>query len=279
MNILNPKCPICGSENKTGLIEERDSNLFACGNCRHTFTVPAHAAESEYIDSYFSESHKNWFANPDYRLFRFIYKKLAGIYREKPFSLLDVGCGKGDFLKYMVKKNIPCELSGVDLLENTSPGIKFINADFLSLDLTKKFDVVICLHVIEHFEDPTVFMKKIGSILEKGGLLFIATIDNESLIYEIARFLNVIKSRQAYRRLYYSHHLQHFSHLSLKKLLNLQGYTELEHMGYNYPLKSLDIPGRNFLEKKFHFFFVLCIFILSSIFRRRIAQVILAQKG
>jgi len=270
------KCPTCHS--KDNLIEEKDLNLFVCHYCNHTFTLLANFNKKDYNDHYFFEEHKNWFKNPDYHLFEFIYKKLVNIYKKKSFRLFDVGCGRGEFLKYMLRKNISCEPWGVDLSDINFKGIKFINANFLSLDLAEKFDVVVCLHVIEHVEDPILFIKKIGNVLKEGGFLFIATVDNESLIYRIARFLNCIGIRKAYRRLYYDHHLQHFSYFSLKKLLDLGGYRELERQDYNYSWKSLDIHGENFFKNKFYFFSVLFIFSLSSIFRCRIAQLILAQK-
>ena len=51
----------------------------------------------EYTPEYYEETHRNWFANPNFALFRWIEHQLPAEIR----SVLDVGCGRGDFLKFL----------------------------------------------------------------------------------------------------------------------------------------------------------------------------------
>jgi SAM-dependent methyltransferase len=76
---------------------------------------------------------------------------------QKPYSLLDVGCGNGTWLKTALEFGIP-EVFGVDGVEVTSEELH-VDRDLIKIqdlrkpwDLNKKFDVVICLEVAEHLD-------------------------------------------------------------------------------------------------------------------------------
>lgn len=65
-------------------------------------------------------------------------------------SLLDVGCGRGDFYKYLKKRRWPVKYTGVDLLpefiakaRKLYPEAKFIEKDFLQWQASNQYDYVI----------------------------------------------------------------------------------------------------------------------------------------
>ena len=78
---------------------------------------------------------------------------------EMPKSFLDIGCGPGHFSNEIKRlgKNSVC-VTAIDISKQAKkfiePNINFIQYDLrMHLDLSKKFDVVLCLEVIEHIEE------------------------------------------------------------------------------------------------------------------------------
>lgn len=260
---MTVQCPICHDSSKTILRESRLS-LYKCNSCLHTFTVIPKEKQEKYDDDYFLKVHKNWFNNPNYRLFNFIYKELLKLLGNEQIQLLDVGCGKGDFLKYIAARNSTAKLSGIDLTYNQHPRIHFIRGDFLEEKIEIKFNAICNLAVIEHVDNPHLFVQKLNSLLQPGGFLFISTINSNSLIYRIARLLKKVGIRVAHDRLYSVHHLQHYTNQSLKKLMEMNGFDLLLQKNHNYPIKALDVPESNFLIEKFYKFVVWLVFLLSS---------------
>ncbi|MDD1777247.1 MAG: class I SAM-dependent methyltransferase [Candidatus Helarchaeota archaeon] len=89
---------------------------------------------------------------------RFRRKKILNWIKKYSFgSLLDVGCGNGEFLSD-VQKILPSKkLIGVDVSEviicanrNMFPKMDFYLYDLDTEDLSEQFDIVVCMEVIEH---------------------------------------------------------------------------------------------------------------------------------
>lgn len=97
-------------------------------------------------------------------------------------NVLEAGCGSG-FGTYRLAdyaKNI----IGIDVDEFSlnkakekfkKPNLSFILGDITSLGLSRKFDVIISLQVIEHIEEDLFFVEKLQSMLETNGLLILST--------------------------------------------------------------------------------------------------------
>lgn len=269
------QCPVCHGDNS--ILVERRMYLYKCDQCLHTFTVlPTKGAE--YTDDYYEKTHKDWFDNPDYRLFDFIHKETLRILVGEQVRLLDVGCGKGDFLKYVAADNSTAELSGIDLTYNEHPRIHFMKGDFLEHDLETKFNVVCSLAVIEHVNDPNSFVAKLHKILRPGGLGFIMTVNNNSLIYRVTRLLNRMGVRTAHDRLYSFHHVQHFTNKSLRILVEKNGFDVLLLKNYNNPLKATDVPADNIIVRGIYKLAVLLLFGLSFPFGAGVLQIVVCKK-
>lgn len=270
------ECPICHNSSKTILKESRLS-LYRCNSCLHTFTAIPKEKE-KYNDDYFLKAHKNWFDNPNYRLFDFVYKKLLELLSNEQIQLLDVGCGKGDFLKYIAAKNSTAKLFGIDLTYNQHARIHFIKGDFLKEKIETKFNVICNLAVIEHVDNPHLFVQKLNKLLQFGKFLFITTINSNSLIYRIAGLLNKVGIHTAHDRLYSFHHLQHYTNQSLKTLMQMDGFDVLLQKNHNYPMKAVDVPESNFLIEKMYKLLVWLIFLLSVPFKWGMLQTIVCRK-
>lgn len=265
MSHAKVRCHVCQNDEAIVLKDNRIS-LYECKDCSHYFTEIPYEKKEQYNDDYFLETHKNWFNNPDYRFYNFAYATIQGLVDKKCFKLIDIGCGKGDFLKYLRKINPDIELYGIDLIDNRHAGINFIKGDILSNSVECKFDAICSLQVIEHIDKPNLFIEKIKEVLLPQGVMFIVTINNNSLLYRIARFLDKIGVHLAYNRLYSCHHLGHYTNRSLKTLMELNGFEVIKQKNHNYPLSAVDIPERYFIKKRIHLFAVGIIFYLSSLF-------------
>lgn len=274
---MKPPCPICRSS-KT-IKEENRLNIYKCNSCSHVFTAIQKEKQEKYNEAYFLETHKGWFNNQDYKLFDFIYTKSLKLLKGKQIKLLDVGCGKGDFLKYVREKNPAAKLFGIDLISNKYPRIHFIKGDFLEKKIKSKFNIITNIAVIEHVDNPHLFVRKLNNLLEPGGFLFIMTINNNSLMYLISRFLNKLGIHMAYNRVYSHHHLQHYTNQSIKKLMEMNGFKVSLQKNHNRPMKAVDVPGNNFLIQKIYKSLVWTIFLLSGVFGSGIDQIIVCKKS
>lgn len=130
---------------------------------------------------------------------------------EKNRKILDVGYGRGFFLKSIEEKEL--KLYGIDFcdgaIESASKIIK--NAKLFTGDIhqtnfkDKEFDYITCLGVIEHLIEPSKGVKEIVRILKDDGTV-IFTIPNsyyasinltkQKIFYNVAKLLNSLRLRK-----------------------------------------------------------------------------------
>ena len=187
-------CGICeGSAIKKHLVgqdhnsTEEFFNIAECKNCGYRFTSPR--PKEKFIGKYYQSknyishnSTKKGLINKIYHIVRKyqFYNKSQLIKKYSRTSgkkILDIGCGTGDFLKYMQNKK--WEIDGIEKNEGARKiAIKKnnirINSDLLSLKEKDKYDVVTMWHVLEHIYYPQSYIKKIYKILKKDGVIIIA---------------------------------------------------------------------------------------------------------
>lgn len=126
-----------------------------------------------YIDVIYDEKAKP-LTNYPQKLTAYLIKTLNIKTNSK---LLDVGCGRGDFLNGFIKSG--CDGYGVDF---TSTAEKYCpNAKLYQADIEKNgmpfednyFDVIFSKSVIEHFYDPDKLIKECKRCLKPGGLIIV----------------------------------------------------------------------------------------------------------
>lgn len=111
--------------------------------------------------------------------FRNIFKKrydIAKRFVTKPGKVLDIGTSTGVMLD--IFKGSGWETWGVEPSESSEiasqKGHKIKKAFFEKVTLPKGyFDLVIANHTLEHMDDPGLVLKKIYSLLKKGGIIYI----------------------------------------------------------------------------------------------------------
>jgi hypothetical protein len=100
------------------------------------------------------------------------YKKVLEIIRKfnNCESIIDIGCANTEILKDLSIKEKTC-LDINKLPENE--GIRTIKCDFYKWVPDKKYDIVMCLQVLEHLDDPDTFARK---LLDLGNKLVIISL-------------------------------------------------------------------------------------------------------
>ena len=269
------KCTIC--ENPGVILQDKRMDLYYCNKCDHCFTN-AEEDPNLYHEMYFSEERQNWFKHQDFDLYETVYQNVISLV-PPPMKILDIGCGNGNFLKFLKKKEKHMELHGIDLSENSYPGIKFIKADYNSFDIKEKFDVITSFMVIEHIKDVHAFIKKIiSNSNDRSVWLIINTINNHSIIYVLARILSKFGFRVAHDRLYSKHHLNHFTNKSLRTLVEKNGYEVIKHWNHNYTMKKVDVPKGSPLMQKLYRFGVFIMFRISDVIGNGHSQTLICKK-
>lgn len=122
-------------------------------------------------------------------------KKLIKEYKNSEGKeLLDVGCGTGKHLEYL-KEEFNCtgsDLNGemLDVAKENISGVTFIQADMITLDLNKKFDVIISLFSsighVKTYDNLEKTLQNFSKQLKKGGVVIIEPWLTKS-IYEAGR--------------------------------------------------------------------------------------------
>jgi len=208
ITLRNENCPICQSDNrlllgKPGRIsdvfknhDEIDQvNIVRCLGCTGKYIHPM---------MYFSEAFGKKLYSLDYfnsngsledaknigekvRIMAEV-KKLSGDTSGK--TMLDIGCGTGEFLK--AAADVGFAVTGVDVDSTTT---EYVAKKYGFHTLTGllgsetfppcSFDVVVLSHVIEHLQRPGNLLAVIHNILKPNGLFVMCTPNSDSLVEDI----------------------------------------------------------------------------------------------
>lgn len=198
IEILNA-CPLCDSHQKKLFLEGEDYFLtrekFAideCRTCGFHFTNPRPTLQSsgKYYHSVNYLSHgtgKRGIVPTLYGIARYftLHSKYKIVKRYTTGnSILDIGCGTGEFLNFCQKKGLKC--SGVEPTDKArnyavlTYGLD-IKADFLNdIESTSRFDCITLWHVLEHIHRLDETLLKLTMLLNPDGVLIVALPNNSS---------------------------------------------------------------------------------------------------
>lgn len=114
-------------------------------------------------------------------------KNLRKLFGDKAINIYDAGSGYGQYSYFMSKKLNPSSIYSVDVKEDWIKDSeeffrsrKIENIDFVVEDLTQidhhnKFDLIVCVDVMEHIEDDVKVFRNYFNALKDGGYLLINT--------------------------------------------------------------------------------------------------------
>jgi len=229
------KCPICNSEKlhvfmelKDYSISKEDFTIKKCDSCGFKITSPQ-PSESELPSYYKSEDYVSH-NDSNKGVINYIYQKvksitlkqkerlLTGLKTEK--TILDIGCGTGDFLKYLSDNN--WDVRGLEPDEGARklslqklPG-KIFPIESFNTQKESSFGIITMWHVLEHVSEINEYMIQLNKLLKQDGRLIIALPNPDSKDAEIYK-----EHWAAYD---VPRHLYHFSKTNIVDLAKKHGF-------------------------------------------------------
>jgi len=252
ISLRDENCPICGSSSrlllgKPGKISDVFKNyseigevsVVRCLDCSGTYIHPMVYFSREFRKKLYNldywnsdgalEDSKNIGEKNDIMA---AVKKLSGDTRSK--TMLDIGCGTGEFLK--AGADAAFNVTGIDVDSTTT---EYVAKKYGFPTLTGllgpetfpqySFDVVVLSHVIEHLQKPTELLGIIYSILKPNGLFVMCTPNCDSLMEDIhnayGRF-RYDRSKSYYLAPFLTpYHIIGFNVKSARRILEHSGFT------------------------------------------------------
>ena len=228
-------CPACGSSSYDLRFHKSDFQYVQCVECETLFVNPRPTYENLmqiYTDS---PSTKFWveeFFLPMAEARREkIFKPRAQYITEK-FTRLrtgvigDIGAGFGIFPEELKKiwpdANMFAIEPSVDMANICrSKGLVVIESTMEDVDpQSHTFDLLTAFELFEHLHDPSIFARKVSSLLKAGGYLYLTTLNG--LGFDIQLLWERSKSVTP------PHHLNFFNPRSIRLLLERMGFTLIE---------------------------------------------------
>ena len=113
----------------------------------------------------------------------------------KNLNILDIGCGGGLLSEPMNK--LGATVTGIDASKTNiniakihskknKLKINYICASPENLKISKKFDIILNMEIVEHVEDVNYFINKSSQFLKKNGLMYVATLNKTLKSYLFA---------------------------------------------------------------------------------------------
>jgi|APSaa5957512535_1039671.scaffolds.fasta_scaffold01894_6 2-polyprenyl-3-methyl-5-hydroxy-6-metoxy-1,4-benzoquinol methylase len=254
------QCPICNSKGSVIYTNAKDSffgykgkwDYFKCNRCNSLWldkSVNLEDVESSYKGYYTSSTPKlsakgsllNKIKRKAFLMHNYFFKfakERDSILSDLVFlttcenldkSVLDIGCGNGNFLKFI--NSLSVKAYGIEP-DSASRKVATKNSNCkVCSDTTQlnklKFDTIVMNNVIEHIADPIDFLIKLRPLLKKGGSVVIRTPNANSRLH---KYFN-----KFWRGLEPPRHLVIFNRESLINAFDKSGYNVLRSYTHDKP--------------------------------------------
>lgn len=199
MNEKLSYCPLCNTSGERLFLEGMDYfltgerfDIVSCTSCGFRYTNPRPTADSSgryYLtEDYISHDASIKGIIPAlYGIARHftLRSKFGIVKRHSPGkSILDIGCGTGEFLDYCQKNGMKCE--GVEPSEKARSFAVTrykldVKSDFLEgIEASIRYDCITLWHVLEHVYRLDETLEKMTRLLNDGGALLLALPNSDS---------------------------------------------------------------------------------------------------
>lgn len=229
-------CPICCSSETSSVINRKnvpvhqnliysdkissikakkgDLSLLVCNVCGFIFNSTFDISKLNYGNNYDNTQE----LSPSFALYmNELSKNLLINENVKNCTIIEIGCGKGSFLKKLIDNEygnigIGYDPSYVGNSEILNGRIKFFKEFYDEYSPQFQADVIVCRHVIEHIPEPIKMLKQIRKLLKPSTKIFFETpsvnwILENKIIYD-----------------FFYEHCSYFSPSSLKTAFEISGF-------------------------------------------------------
>lgn len=227
-------CDFCGSKDLEYIYRPirtiRDSSVHICNNCGLVQTIygPHTRDRSPRISGDADWGNVRWCKS--FRLDD-ISSKIKKFLENKPSpNVLDIGCSRGDFLRWIESEYPEANVMGVEPDERLASSydsklmkkIVFQRFEFVDFRL-KKFDFIYCVQTLEHAASAKEMLTKITDLLSDDGVAFI----------EVPN-LNVLSHENSIEEFFIDKHSYHFTESNLLPFLEEIGLNVIDsHAAYD----------------------------------------------
>jgi SAM-dependent methyltransferase len=198
-----------------------DLRLGFCQECGHIFNLAFSPELMEYTQAYENSLH---FSSRFQSYAESLAARLIGRYDLHNKDVIDIGCGKGDFLAMLCERGqnrgVGFDPSYVpDNMDPTAAGRMTIIRDFYSARYAGyKADLISCRHVLEHIQSPHDFVENVRSA--------IGDRRKTAVFFEVPNVMFTLKDMGIWDLIY--EHCSYFSRSSLSRLFMRSGFTICE---------------------------------------------------
>ena len=266
-------CKCCGSKEKClasmkkldfdGSVFNHVSEILFCSNCGF-FEAKSTYSDSEieqyYANHVFYSSMSGVGVGNETSEDIVRYEKYARILEKSDGKLVDIGCSKGGWLKYLDRDDdFNFELIGIDVDISSmkegavSPGLKFTYGSVFNTRLPdKSVDILTYFHVLEHVDNLNLLLDEALRVLKSDGQIIIEVPNAPKYPFDYVG--NGFW-------LYNKEHLNHFGLSSLNNLAVAKGLVISDYVeqsmpmenGYSYPsiIVKLKRPEAGVLKEEF----------------------------
>ena len=258
--MLHKQCPSCGSERVDGFFTISNAPIFSLVTVKskeEALAVPRKNIELGFCNEcgfifnrlfdtsidYFSGGYEDQqaFSRTFMEYLKRISEGLIDKYQLKGKTIIEIGCGKGDFLNQLVQINGGKGI-GIDpayeVGRQTNPNLTFYK-EFYALEHGKiPADLICCRHTLEHIHQTKAFLQLIRDSL--------GSRTNPVIFFEVPQIKRILEIR-AFWDIYYEH-CTYYSPGSLARVFRETGYEILD-LRLDYNDQYLLIEARPSLKR------------------------------
>ena len=153
-----------------------------------------------YLDkiahNYHTSSHEDKFIEDECQLYTLEW---IDKYIQDDLSVLELGYGEGVLTNYLSGLNINLDVvEGSKVLfkkgKSAHANVVFHHSFFEDFFPNKKYDLIVCTHVLEHVDNPSVILDNIYNWLTENGTALIIVPNSESIHRQLAVIMNLQKN-------------------------------------------------------------------------------------
>ena len=294
------RCKLCSSEQTKPLfiaqnvhgrhILSKDTfEIYQCASCKATFT--SIKVDSTYYNKYYPQDYYfdlscNILVK---KILSFLQEisfrhrlKLIRKYKSKGNRILEIGPGRGEFLYFLPtffqRYGIEINQIGYEYIKKHYPDIAVFNirvddASFKD-DGLGKFDAIIMWHVLEHIENPSIFMENLSKLIAQDGVIIFDIPNRDSIGFNLAK--------SKWFHLDAPRHLFHYNYESIRNLLKKNNLEIISYKG-NFIDYFQDLSTSIYLRYKKNSpvlnWLILIIILLPTLIIRFVASLVFPRKS
>ena len=244
--MLHTACPNCGNQNTEQFFAIKNAPIFSVVTIKSqadALAVPCKDVELSFCNDcafifnrlfdptmdYFTQGYEDQqgYSKTFMQYLTRIAKELIEKYQLEGKTVLEIGCGKGDFVNLMVELNGGTGI-GIDPAyeENRqkSPNLTFFKEPYSRKHGKLPANLICCRHTLEHIHDAEKFLTYIRRSLGEG--------TDPIMFFEVPSMKRILEE-QAFWDIYFEH-CSYYSAGSLARVFRKTGYEILDlHLDYN----------------------------------------------